>query len=501
MQINIENSEQCEKYFSSIRQIVEKQQLYATKYLDFGIKIIRVLCYTPEIALFLDQQLPFVLKDDVDHFDATIVFWKINDIKNLAHQLDDRFNPKINLRFRIDLLFSRQQYPDIMFFDQKFSSINPIIKLLMSENIVEAYDRNNHCCYYAVKNLEPEEFIKQGHLFVQQLNILLKSDSTNLTHGAVLGYSGQGVLLCARGQRGKSTLTVHSLLNGCEYVSDDYQLLEKKSGNLYAYPLYSIITLSPGMYCQMYIDFNGKFCCNNARKDKYVFNISKYHNQFKTLYPIKLCLFPEIVSDQEPSIVPCSIQEKGRAIVQFIHSTVMQMRDLNDHTTISKLFNMIFELPFYKFNLSPDISKNTQYLHKFLEGKPSLVLQQHKLPRFLLDITYDIANILDTQTNTFYSFNKFATRLYEMLLSGMSQKQIEQKLNFLKADFPVIMDEFEVFIQVLNQENLLSVQFDNYLGKDFLKLDFGKESEYKISLSKFEENITYDLIQKEKGKQ
>ena len=118
-------------------------------------------------------------------------------------------------------------------------------------------------------------------------------------------------------------------MKGFEYVSDDYLILHKKDNQLLSSPIYSIITLSPVMYNRLYDYLNGsQFVSNNARKDKYVFNISNFHDTFKQNYPIKLCIFPEIVSDKEPSIKPCTLEEKGRAIVQLIQSTLMQTQDL-----------------------------------------------------------------------------------------------------------------------------------------------------------------------------
>ena len=498
MQIDIKDTEQRKSYFSKLQQIVHFKQLYATKYLDFGTKIIRVLCYSPEIVLFLKQQFSFVLKNKIDHFDKTIIFWKAEDIKNVACQLDTCFDPKINLRMRIEMLQAGRQYPDINIIDQTFSSSLPIITLSPINHFIEAYDIENQICYYAVDSLEPEELIKRGHLFVQQLNVLLKSDTTNLTHGAVFGYDKQGVLLCARGQRGKSTLTVHSMINGCEYVSDDYQLLEKQEQNLYAYPLYSIITLSPEMYAKMYDNFNGKFCSNNARKDKYVFNIDAYRSQLKTRYPIKACLFPEIVPDNTPSIVECSAFEKGRAIVQFIHSTVMQMRDLNNHETIRKLFYMVQDLPFYKFNLCSNIPENTKYLHQFLNHELPKVSNQGHCDRMLLDITFDLANILDTQDFTIYSMNLFATNLYEMLLSEMSTELIKQELtNFIPTN-PNIIDEFNVFIEVLSQKGLLQISTQNTSIRKNIDVKIAKACKFNLSLLEFTTSKTIELIQKGK---
>ena len=209
-------------------------------------------------------------------------------------------------------------------FDDKFSRFKPIFqnKNTKSAKTIEAIDKDNNTYYYALENLDSEELIKEGHLFVQSLNEILKTPFSNLVHGACVGIDNIGALFCARGQRGKSTLAVLSLLKGFEYVSDDYLTLEKKNNKLFASPIYSIITLSPKMYNKLYCYLDEcRFVSNNARKDKYVINISKYHNQFKKNYPIELCIFPEITNDDEPSIVLC---EKSRAIVQLIHSPYLK---------------------------------------------------------------------------------------------------------------------------------------------------------------------------------
>ena len=97
MIFTIGSLERKNKYLSYIREIATTNTLYATRYLDFGTKVIRVLCYSPKIMLFLEQQLCFVLKDEVPSYDETIVFWQSEDIRQIAEKMDASFNPKNNL--------------------------------------------------------------------------------------------------------------------------------------------------------------------------------------------------------------------------------------------------------------------------------------------------------------------------------------------------------------------------------------------------------------------
>ena len=307
-----------------------------TLFVALGVKKVRLICFSEQFIPHIEKQLTYTLCKDVSDFDATIILWQENDIEHIHEN---------------ECLFGE-------------TSIKHII---IGENSTTLICPEKKTYFYGAKDLSPEEFVKEGHIFVQIFNKILKTENTALVHGACAGLDNKGVLFCARGQRGKSTLTVLSLLNGFEYVSDDYLTLEKDGKNLYAYPIYSIITLSPKMYSEMYEKLDGtRFISNNARKDKYVLNISNLHNQCKKKYPVKLCMSLDFTEDEKPSIVECSKQEKGSAATQMVHSTLTQMHDMKDIKTVKKIIDMISDFDFYKINLCNNIHKNVKLLRKFL---------------------------------------------------------------------------------------------------------------------------------------
>lgn len=367
MTTDILSQEKLTEYNKNLYDYIKKNNPnYKTLYLDLGVKTVRLLCYSNFFIPHIKKQLTCTVKEYSDRFDATIVLWQEKNIKSIFGEISSELNLKTNLKMRVSLLAMKQYN----LFCSKFSKKKPVLTINTDTNIISSYDISSETYFYGVENLEPEEFIKEGHIFVQILNNILKTPTTNLVHGACIGLNNEGILFCARGQRGKSTLTVLSMLEGFEYVSDDYLTLEKEGNNLFAHPIYSIITLSPRMYNELYDRLEGtRFVSNNARKDKYVFNISNFHSQFKRKYPIKMCMFPEIVSDKEPSIRECTKEEKGRAIVHLIHSTIFQMNDKHDTKTIKKLVDMIKNFKFYKIFLCNNIYKNTEYLKQFLRER------------------------------------------------------------------------------------------------------------------------------------
>ena len=472
------------------------------KYIDLGCKIIKVISYSDEFLPHVEKQLTYVLKDNSEKFDDTLIIWKEEDVIQLS-KICTSIVPRFMMRQKMEMArYKAKKYEyderiiyDAQIFMNDFSKTKPAIIFQTVQDFVMVSNTQQNKYYYGVKNLEPEEFIKQGHIFVQFFNNILKTETSNLVHGAVIGYNGNGICFCARGQRGKSTLSVLSMMKGFEYVSDDYLILHQdKKGQLLSSPIYSIITLAPVMYNRLYDYLKGsQFVSNNARKDKYVFNISNYHNTFKKNYPIKLCIFPEIVTDKEPSIRPCTVEEKGRAIVQIIQSTLMQTADLSENWTVKKIMNMVKDLPFYKLNLCWDIDRNTEFLREFMNNFNTLENEIIETPKIAIDITFDLANILNTEIGIIYSMNKFATNLYENLLKGVSVENISSELKNFVQNNNKIVEEFNIFIQQLKEKEIFQQKIVTN-AKPEINMDFAEGDNYKLSFIEYAQEEYRQLI-------
>lgn len=361
MDFVITDKAQKQKLFAYMAHKIAVQASFkAVKYLKFADYVIRVICYTEEVLAPMKQQLTYLLRDEADHYDATIVVFKEPRTTTFLAEASEQFDLKRSMRLRLNFVYAKTFYLNFLD-DMRISS--SFMTVDNNTGLINAFDENNMTYYFGVRDFTPEEFIKHGHVFIKALYRLNALPNRHLVHGAAVGVNGVGALLCARGQRGKSTLTVNALLNGFDYVADDYLVLEKEGNELFASLIYSVITLNPKMYQRMYDDFKGKFVSTNARFDKYVFNIEAYHQQFKEHYPIKVCIFPNIYKDKEPSIVP---MKRGRGIAQMIHSTINQANDDYNTTTVKKLLDFLMPFEFYQINLCIDIEKNTQCLYDFL---------------------------------------------------------------------------------------------------------------------------------------
>lgn len=335
------------------------------RFLDCGTRMVRLVCHSAAFLRHVERQMTCSLREEAPSFDATLVIWRERSVADAALAVVRVLDGVLYRRLRIGRLTGEAASEAVQCFDEGRVRHWPLLDVQPGDGSLSAFDPEGNTYYYAVENLEPEEFIKRGHIFVQLLFRICNVPGSSLAHGAVVGLNGVGVLFCAFGYRGKSTLSVHALLDGFEYVSDDYLILGRKPGDtLRAWPVYSVIALAPQAYQAMYDDFRGKFLSNNARKDKYMFNIAGYHDQFRRGYPVRLCMFPHICDCAEPSIEP---GYRALAVEELAFSTLNNTGNLRDALTIGKLYEFVCDLPFYRFNLSRNIARNTRCLREFLE--------------------------------------------------------------------------------------------------------------------------------------
>jgi len=339
-------------------------------YLDLGgFKIVRLIVGDPDAWGLIRRELGWVITSPVASPDATITLLKHDSPKDFFHDaMGLPFTHIEDTKFEVIYIIPE---------NEKDGKLFPTAQHNMDDQTVHIRDGNSY--YYLTKSYRPEDWIREGHVLVQMLFRILNTEpSTCLVHGACVGTGGRGILMCARGNMGKSTLAVTSMLDGMEYVSEDYLILSqaKPEGELRASPIYSIITLSPRMYNALYEKMDkARFVGISHFKGKYVFDMSAYSDRLRRDYPIRACVFPEInPSAAEPVVEQISGSEKSRAITHIAHSTIFQMwssglkREQQDTKTILKIIGMVRDMPFYKITLSTDLEANSKLLRELVSS-------------------------------------------------------------------------------------------------------------------------------------
>ena len=309
-----------------------------TKYLDLGIKVIRLQIACKDFVDRIEQFFSYSLRDDICNYDQTIYIWQ------------DEVHTFLNKQYKSELV-------TVAYEGQRFIRIDSEKKIINAENPEEKK------CYFVAEDVSYDALLKQGHLLVKPISQTVRTENSALVHSAAVGIDNKGVLICAKGGSGKSTLSVSCLVSGFQYVADDYLILNKINNSLYALPIYSMITLS-SQICNLIPNLKTSFMGNNYNDTKYVLNISSYDNKLAKNLPIKAVVFPNIANVNEPAIEKT---DKNRAVTQLVFSTATQMNNDNDKNYMKLLISLIKDLNFYQINLSKDLNKNVEILKQFIK--------------------------------------------------------------------------------------------------------------------------------------
>jgi hypothetical protein len=338
------SKKEMDKYYALLDKRIENSDRNTVyiKYLTLGNITVKIENHVPELIFPIEKQLPYCLSDQSDHYDKIFYIWK-EDIRLIVADF--------------------AQDADAVFLSSK-NTQKPFLEIFLKSNMLIARNQDTQTHYLCANDFSLDTIRKMGHLFVRQINELAKTPDQAMVHSAAVGVNGAGALMCARGGGGKSTLAVSALLNGFQYVADDYLILNK-TDRLYTYPIYSTINLSQRMYKQMNT-LQSEYLYDNYYKPKYTLSIVAHHDRFVKKLPIEMVIFPKISEVEKPSIEP---MDKGKAIVQMIHSTISQMGDETDPGFVKRLISILSDLDFYQINLSPNLDANVMLLKQFIIEK------------------------------------------------------------------------------------------------------------------------------------
>ena len=156
---------------------------------------------------------------------------------------------------------------------------------------------------------------------------------------------------------------------------------------------------------------------------------------------------------------------------------------------------MVRPLPFYKFDLCPDINQNTLYLHHFLENYTAPSQTESPLDDVLVDVTFDLANLLDTRTFTLYSMNKFATHIYTLLCNGFSVSDLTNRLQSVPNCPSDIGQNIAFFKTLLEKKRFLISPAPDLKDLPF-NPQWATECHFQLSLLEFTPDCTNELIRK-----
>ena len=219
------------------------------------------------------------------------------------------------------------------------------------------YQRN--IFYYCRHPESKPELILYGHAMVVMLGQWARQNGMMLLHSACVGVNGKGIMLSARGGGGKSTLAVSCLLNGFDFVSDDY-ILVNREGPLKAMPLYRTVSLNQDMASVLKPDLP-VIHIDHDRNDKLMMDASSY--EFKDKLPVHAIIYPSLTDNDLPSVRETV---RGPVLVKLIDSTASQLGVFRDPEAYREMSQRLLNVPVYEIGLCKNLEKNVQCLKNFI---------------------------------------------------------------------------------------------------------------------------------------
>ncbi|MBQ6592131.1 MAG: hypothetical protein IJH98_04495 [Solobacterium sp.] len=200
--------------------------------------------------------------------------------------------------------------------------------------------------------------------FVNEMQWWLQ-DRYLIMHAAAVGIDGTGALITAPSGQGKSTLALACLLEGMDYLAEDYVLINR-GGPLKGYPIFATGNMTTDSL-RLIPEMEKNILYFDDERQKYLVDLTPYTEQFRDGMLLKCIIYPHLTDDDVPSI------ERSTSVHPFVSAVTAAAKQIKSQKQTSDSFRLLFrrlkDLPAYEMRLTPDVRKNAAALKQFLEEK------------------------------------------------------------------------------------------------------------------------------------
>jgi len=248
----------------------------------------------------------------------------------------------------------------------EYSGDNGYIRFVKwPDRTVACQPRSNR--QYIIMSGPLDEYIPYWASFHWEFHNFAASHGYAFVHGGAVGFNGEGVLISSMGGCGKSTTVLSCLLDGFDYVSDDYLILERETAA--AYPVYSCGILNEDSLNRL-PELKPLIAGPVLRRpNRYIIDLSRYKDQFCHGMKIKAIVHPRVLQNDGPGREALIRKDplhigKTQMLVSSARQNGFVM--MNDPDALHYLFGAVSSLPSYEMLLSPDRQSNCRALRDLL---------------------------------------------------------------------------------------------------------------------------------------
>jgi hypothetical protein len=242
--------------------------------------------------------------------------------------------------------------------DQVHMLYNPASK------VYSLIDADTKIAYYHVPDAYLIPYYERSSPFRMILHWSLEQNGMHLIHSAAVGIEGKGILLVGKGASGKSTTALASLINGLDYIGDDYIAVSRDSDPM-AFSIYNSVEVNNDILDK--IPGLGGCVDNPERLDTekaLIFLNRNFNRNIIRQLTIKAIVMPVITGEPVSHIYGIS---PIIAFAELASSTIFQMPG-SGRAMLSGLKKVLDDTPVYAMKLGNNFSEITNTLCKFIKA-------------------------------------------------------------------------------------------------------------------------------------
>ncbi len=233
-----------------------------------------------------------------------------------------------------------------------------------NQSILYLYNLKENSAFCVIKDADQLINYFVAAPFIKLISVWASKQKLNILHAGCVSLNNKGVLIVGKSGKGKSSTSVQCVIDGLDYLSDDYILIDDTGEKTVAYSIFNTGKLKFNHIekfkkIQSFIEI-GKLDQNNK---PLLFLAPIFKDQIKQNTEVKAIIVPLITSNVTANYYRISSIEALKALAP---STLVQLR-INGLNELKSLADLTRKFPNFCLELGSDFEDISFKVKKIIE--------------------------------------------------------------------------------------------------------------------------------------